>query len=167
MKTAFAIILLFIAAVGALAVQVTSTNAIETGSDTIIQEAVKKGDVAICNQIEIFSLRDGCIMSVAIEKNDTKLCDTMSEETKKTTAQDKICKAAVTHDTKYCDEITTYMGVGQEEMKQSCRVWGKNSTNPYEGKSEEETDATATSIITQLKNKLIELVSKLMQILRG
>lgn len=118
-------------------------------ADTV-QDATKKGDASVCNKIEIFSLRDGCIMSVAVAKGDITLCNTMSAETKQMTGQDKICKAAVSRDAKYCDEITTYMGVGQDEVKNACRMWGKNAniTAPA---------GTPTSILTQLKNKVVSM----------
>lgn len=125
-------------------------NADASMATDTVQEATKKGDVSICNKIEIFSLRDGCIMSVAIAKGDIKLCDTMSADTKQMTGQDKMCKAAVSHDAKYCDEITTYMGVGQDEVRNACRMWGKNTNATAPA-------GTPTSILTQLKNKLVSM----------
>lgn len=86
----------------------------DSGSKTacLLQVAVKSRNEALCSMIEIAPLKDGCIISVASAKKDASLCDTISEETKKISSQDKICKAMITLDTKYCDEIATYMAGG-------------------------------------------------------
>lgn len=82
--------------------------------------AIIAKDAALCEKISINALKDGCIFSVATAKSDTSLCDNLSEESKKASSQDKLCKATITLETKYCDEIRTYLGIGESEMKGAC-----------------------------------------------
>ncbi|NOQ37794.1 hypothetical protein GQ472_02790 [archaeon] len=85
------------------------------------QAATYKKDIDICTEnIDIEPLRDGCIMAVAIAKDDEDLCDLMSNMTKETTSQDKMCKAMITLDTKYCDQIKVFGGMGQSMMIGTC-----------------------------------------------
>lgn len=80
---------------------------------TIIQEAAKRGDVKLCDQLEL-AVKDGCILAVAVAKRDISLCDTMGY-IGKMGGQDSTCKAAITLDTKYCDDISI------SEAKTMCR----------------------------------------------
>ena len=85
------------------------------------EAAVYKKDIDICTEnIDIGPLQDGCIMAVAIAKEDEELCDLMSNMTKETTSQDKMCKAMITLDTKYCDQIKVFGGMGQSMMIGTC-----------------------------------------------
>ena len=85
------------------------------------KSAAYKKDIDICiKNIDEGPLRDGCIMAVALAKGDKDLCDLMSNMTKDTTSQDKMCKAMITLDTAYCDQIKTMGGMGQSQMIGAC-----------------------------------------------
>ncbi len=85
------------------------------------EAAAYKKDIGICTEnIDIEPLRDGCIMAVAIAKDDEEICDLMSNMTKETTSQDRMCRAMITLDTKYCDQIKVFGGMGQSMMIGTC-----------------------------------------------
>lgn len=96
----------------------------KTNSEScILQAAIKFQDEKICGNISVEPLKDGCIIAVAVAKEDAALCGTISNEIKNTSSQDKMCKAMITLDTKYCDEITTAYGFGEEYMRGSCYAY--------------------------------------------
>lgn len=84
------------------------------------QVAIKFSSAESCNLIDNWAVRDGCIISVALAKQDIELCETVSNQTKKTTSQDKMCKAMISGDPKYCDEITSFFGVAGSATRGTC-----------------------------------------------
>ena len=74
------------------------------------QVALKFSSAESCTLIDNWAIRDGCIISVALAKQDIELCELVSDQTKKTTSQDKMCKAMISGDPAYCDEITSFTG---------------------------------------------------------
>ncbi len=91
-----------------------------SGENCLIQAAAKLKDEKICANITIEPLKDGCIVAVAVAKQDMALCDSISNQTKTMSSQDKMCRAMISLDTKYCDEITTYLGFGEDQMRGAC-----------------------------------------------
>ncbi len=118
---------------GGAGAQDSSENRIRNPSDCIgmtgdaeqvacfTEAAAYKKDVDICiENIDAGPLQDGCIMAVAIAKDDEDICDLMSNMTKEATSQDKMCRAMITLDTKYCDQIKVFGGMGQSMMIGTC-----------------------------------------------
>ncbi|NIA03070.1 MAG: hypothetical protein GWP12_00810 [Nitrospirae bacterium] len=99
----------------------------------LTEAAVQKKDMSICTKnIDLVPLQDGCIISVAVAKGDKSACDMISNQMKETTSQDKMCKAMITLDTSYCDEITVLGGVGQSTMIGTCYAFIVEKTKNVE-----------------------------------
>ena len=84
------------------------------------QVALKFSSAEVCNSIGNWAVRDGCIISVALAKQDILLCDSVSDQTKKTTLQDKMCKAMISGNPEYCDEITSFIGAAGSATRGTC-----------------------------------------------
>lgn len=93
----------------------------EPSQDTCYsQVALKFSSAEACNSIDNWAIRDGCIISVALAKQDILLCDSVSDQTKKATSQDRMCKAMISGDPKYCDEINTFTGAAGSATRGTC-----------------------------------------------
>lgn len=88
--------------------------AVDTNYLAVRQEAIDKADIKICDQLD--KNHDSCVLSVIIAKKDISICNDVD----KTKALDKICKAIVTLDTKYCEEKTSLNLDDEKKFKDNC-----------------------------------------------